>query len=111
MYQQRNLYDPALGDWEAWAFSYVGGVARNYRSRKANRIRHEDTTCDVLPDMASNAPSPEEETEAAMMQALMDKCMANLDDDSRVILLARADGIKVADIAAVLGLSVPGAHA
>ena len=26
MYQQRELYDPALGCWESWAFSYVGGV-------------------------------------------------------------------------------------
>ena len=111
MYQQRNLYDPALGCWESWAFSYVGGVVRNYRSRKANRIKREDTTLDVLPDMASNAPSPEEDTEAAMMQALLDTCMANLDDDSQAILHASAEGIKVADIAVAFGLSVPGAYA
>ncbi len=111
MYQQRNLYDPALGCWESWAFSYVYGVARNYRARRSNRIKREDTTLDVLLDMASNDPSPEEETESAMMQALMDKCMANLDHDSRAILFANAEGIKVADIAAAYGLSLPGAYA
>src|SRR5690349_18074570 len=58
MYQQRELYDPALGCWESWAFSYVCGVVRNYRSRRVNRIKREDTTLDVLPDMASNDPSP-----------------------------------------------------
>jgi len=57
MYHKRNSYDPALGCWEAWAFSYVGGVARNYRSRKANRIKREDITIDVLPDMAKPPPS------------------------------------------------------
>jgi RNA polymerase sigma factor (sigma-70 family) len=111
MYQQRKLYDPASGSWESWAFGYVFGQVRNYRSRRVNRIKREDTTLEVLPDMASNAPSPEEETAAAMMQALLCKCMANLDDDSRAILHASAEGVKVADIAAAYGLSLPGAYA
>jgi RNA polymerase sigma factor (sigma-70 family) len=111
MYQQRELYNPALGDWERWAFSYVYRVVCNYRSRRANRIKREDTTLDVFPDMASNAPSPEEETATAMMKALKDKCMADLDDDSRAILHASAEGIKVSDIATAYSLSIPGAYA
>ena len=106
MYTQRDLYDPTFGNWESWAFSYLGGVARNYRRQKANRIKREDTTLDVLPDIATDAPSPEEETAAAMMQALLNKCMVNLSDDSRAILLASAEGIKVADIASVYGLTI-----
>ncbi len=111
MYRRRGLYDPTLGGWESWAFSYVGGVARNHRDRTANRIKREDTTLDVLPDMATDAPSPEEETEAVMMQALLDKCMADLDGDSRAILYANAQGIEMVDIATAFGLSLPGAYA
>ena len=111
MYERRDSYDPALGEWEGWAFTYVGGVALNNRSRRANRIKRVDVAVGDLPDMATDAPSPEEETEAAMMQALVNKCMANLDDDSRAILLASAEGIKVADIASVYGLTITATQA
>ena len=106
MYQAREVYDPALARWESWAYSFVGRVAQNYRTGTRNRIQVVDVAIEnELPDIVSDAASPEEEIAAAMMQALVDKCMAQLDADSRAILHANAEGIELMDIAASLGLS------
>ena len=111
MYRRREVYDPALGSWEAWAFAFVVRVALGYRTGTWNRIKRVDVAVDDLPDMATDAPGPEEETEANMMQALVNKCMANLDGDSRAILHANAEGIEMVNIATALGLSLSGAYA
>ena len=111
MYQRREMYNPALGSWESWAFAFVGRVVLGYRTGTWNRIKRVDVAADDLPDMATDAPSPEEETEAVMMQALVNKCMANLDVDSRAILHANADGIEMVDIATAFGLSRSAAYA
>ncbi|MEP7119551.1 MAG: sigma-70 family RNA polymerase sigma factor [Byssovorax sp.] len=111
MYRRRDVYDPALGSWESWAFAFVGRVVLAYRSGTWNRIKRVDVAVDDLPDVATDAPGPEEETEAIMMQALVNKCMANLDGDSRAILHANAEGIEMVNIATALGLSLSGAYA
>jgi RNA polymerase sigma factor (sigma-70 family) len=112
MYRQREHYDPALGCWESWAYTFVDRVAKTHSKGRLNRIKVVDVAIkDDLPDLVSDAPSPEEEHAATMMQALLDKCMANLDDDSRAALHASAEGIEMRDIAAALGLSLPGAYA
>ena len=111
MYQRRESYDPALGRWKAWAFGFVGRAVLNYHKRRGNRIKRVDVARDVLPDIATSSPSPEEKTEAVMMQALLEKCLANLDVDSRAILHAKAEGIEMPDIAAALGLSLSAAYA
>ena len=110
MYLRRESYDPAVASWESWAFGFVGCVARNYRKSRAIRFKRLGLSAVALPDVASDEASPEEETAAAMMKALVDKCMANLDNDSRAALHASAKGVEMADIAAALGLSLPGAY-
>ena len=111
MYLRRESYDPALGSWQSWAFGFVGAVVRNYRRKRASRFKRLERASIALLDMASDAPSPEEETAAAMIQALINKCMTNLDADSRAALHARAQGIEMVDIAAALGLTLSGAYA
>jgi RNA polymerase sigma-70 factor, ECF subfamily len=111
MYRRREEYDPSAGSWESWAFAFVGRVVLGYRKRTWNRVKRVDVAVDDLPDRATEAPGPEEETEAIMMQALVNTCMADLDGDSRAILHANAEGIAMVDIAAAFGLSVPGAYA
>ena len=111
MYRQREVYDPAAGSWESWAFAFVGRVAHGYRKATWNRIKRVDVAVDDLPDMATEAPGPEEETEGMRMQALVNTCMADLDGDSRALLHAHAEGIEMRDIATAFGLSLPGAYA
>ncbi|MEO8033020.1 MAG: sigma-70 family RNA polymerase sigma factor, partial [Acidobacteriota bacterium] len=111
MYHRREEYDPSAGSWESWAFAFVGRVVLGYRKRTWNRVKRVDVAVDDLPDRATEAPSPEEETEASMMQALVNTCMADLDGDSRAILHANAEGIAMVDIAAAFDLSLPAAYA
>jgi RNA polymerase sigma-70 factor (ECF subfamily) len=111
MYRRREAYDPAAGSWKSWAFAFVGRVVRDYRKATWNRVKRVDVAVDDLPDMATEAPGPEEETEGVRMQALVNTCMATLDGDSRALLHAHAEGIEMKDIATAFGLSLPGAYA
>jgi RNA polymerase sigma factor (sigma-70 family) len=111
MYRRREAYDPAAGSWESWAFAFVGRVVGGYRKATWNRIKRVDVAVDDLPDMATEAPGPEEETEGVRMQALVNTCMATLDGDSRALLHAHAEGLEMRDIATAFGLSLPGAYA
>jgi RNA polymerase sigma-70 factor, ECF subfamily len=93
LYKRRESYDPEKGGWKAWAFAFVCRVVLNYRRTRGTRVKRVDVEREALRDMATDAPSPEEATEAVMMQALLEKCLANIDDDSRAILHASTDGI------------------
>ncbi len=111
MHQERERFDPALGRWESWAYAFVGRVIQNYRTGTRNRTKVVNVAVeDELPDIVSDAASPEEETAAAMMQALLKKCMAQLDKDSQAIIYAYAEGIQMQDIAASFGLSRSAAY-
>lgn len=110
MYLRRASYEPARSNWESWAFAFVGRAVQNYRSGRSNRVKHVDVALDVLPETATDAPSPEEEAESAMMHALLKRCWSNLDEDSRAILHAHAEGIEMTDIAAAFGLSRSAAY-
>jgi RNA polymerase sigma factor (sigma-70 family) len=104
-YKRRESYNPAQSSWESWAFGFLGQVVLNYRRQTAKRTRREaDAAVDLL-STTTDAPSPEEEAEAAMTKGLLEKCWASLDDDSRALLHASAEGIEMTDIAAALGLS------
>lgn len=109
-YKQRESYDPGQSSWESWAFGFLGRVVLNYRKKKSRRTQHEaDAALDLLLT-TTDAPTPEEQAEASMTQALLEKCWASLDDDSRAILDANAEGIEMADIATALGLSRSAAY-
>jgi RNA polymerase sigma factor (sigma-70 family) len=109
-YKRREDFDPELGSWEDWAFAYVGRVVLNYRKVRARRIKRVDVAPVNLPDIAVDGPNAEEETEADMRQRLFERCMANLDDDSRAILLAKAEGRGMPAIAVALGVSLATAY-
>lgn len=104
-YRRRDSYDPARGRHEDWAFGYVGQVVRNYRKRTARRMKRVDVARGELPDVAADVPGPEEETDDIMKRRMLERCLAGIDDDSRAILLARAEGIPMADIARALGVA------
>ncbi|MEP7124053.1 MAG: sigma-70 family RNA polymerase sigma factor [Byssovorax sp.] len=109
-YKRRESYDPGERSWESWAFGFLGRVVLSYRRKKSRRTQHEaDAALDLLLT-TTDVPTPEEEAEAAMTQALLEKCWASLDDDSRAILHANAEGIEMEDIAAALGLSRSAAY-
>lgn len=105
-FKRRRSYDPAAGTWEGWAFGVVGRVVLNYRKVTMRRRKRVDVATAALPDIAVGGPTPEEETEATMMQALFDKCMAGLDAESRALLLARAEGQMWGAIATAFGVSI-----
>jgi RNA polymerase sigma factor (sigma-70 family) len=111
-YQCRESFDPSNGDHVPWAYAIFGGVVRNYRKVRARRLKRVDVAASDLPEVAVDAPSPEEETDDEMTRALFDKCLAGLDADARAILLARdRDGIPMPEIASAQGVSVSTAYA
>ena len=110
MWRKRATYDPEIGSWEDWAFGYVGQVARTYRRAKGRRVKREDVAFGALPDVAVEAPSPQQEAEASMMEQLLEKCLAGLDQEARMILFARAEGRGMPSIAVAIGVSLATAY-
>lgn len=104
-FRRRDSYDPARGRWEGWAFGFLSVVVRNYRKRTARRLERVDVAEFDLPDVVADAPSPDEEADEKMRRVMLERCLEGIDDDSRAVLLARAEGIPFADIAAALGVA------
>jgi RNA polymerase sigma-70 factor (ECF subfamily) len=105
-YQCRDSYDPARGRQVAWAYGIFCGVVRNYRKARGRRTRRVDVAVVDLPDVAVDAPSPEEGTDEVMSYRLLERCLATLNPDSRAILLAKdRDGIPMPAIAAAHGIA------
>jgi RNA polymerase sigma factor (sigma-70 family) len=105
-YKRRETYDPKVATWEDWAFGYASRCARTYHRAKGRRLKRVDVAPGALPDIAVDDPNPEERLEAVMLDRLRERCLADLDPDSRAILFARADGRPWAAIADAFGVSV-----
>jgi RNA polymerase sigma factor (sigma-70 family) len=105
-YKRRESFNPKLGSWEDWAFGFASRAARTYHRARGRRIKRVDVAPGDLPDIAVDGPNAEERIEAAMLDRLRKKCLADLDPDSRAILFARADGRPWAAIAEAFGVSV-----